>query len=416
MFNIANQKNDLQTRTSYYNHKRRLNTKGDRMKRIILVLGALALAAPLFASEPFLNPSGLVSMPTGEVRYPYEMNLSYSRSDLLHDEDDWMNKFATNRQTLSAHYSPLENLQIGASVIVDKYNEPNLGADIHYQVGKEFGNNPAVAVGVQQLGSDYVSYYAVATKHIFPDFMVHLGVGLGDYRNEGPSKEYRGLMLGAEKVMWDGFSVFAEMDSRAGNIGARMKVNDHLGFNFAISEIENWVLDGRKAPHQEARITFGVSYTDLAIPVWAFEPEVMEPPAYEETFFIRDMLPQYNEVLGAGMAFPEFTITWDKTNKEAIIKHEGTELMRLYGEKPVAKSPYYLSAFERAYLVKSRLIALVKNDLMKPVKVSALNGFYIGEVDGVVLFTVTPEDAAGNSESAKLLAEKWASVINAQLL
>lgn len=424
-----------------------------------LMLNAL-LVIPAFAGDPFMNPSGIVNMPTAYVENPGAMSLSYNSAGVLTDPQKWSAKYDQNISNLSAHFVPYANLQVGVSTVVDQARVLNVGADVHYQMLEERAGQPAVAAGGLQIGTTtQQAYYLVASKHLTPDFQASLGIGMGDYfETSGRTRYAQGLMAGVSQKLGN-LNLMAEFDGRGFQAGATYQLNKGLQLNFAAADLENLRnRDSRPANLQNPRIVFGltanesfldkplvknimptdyfaskeVSSTSVApqiVQVKANNDDVVKkldqliqavnnkPAASNTTTIVRSQdttkapsvsaneFANWYEVEGLSVAV--------KGDNEASVSYKGKEILTVYNDKVAPKTVYYLTPSERAQVIKNRLATLIVNKTLSKIQVKAVNDYYAGVANDTMVFSVTRGDSMGNGMNALELAKKWAERINA---
>lgn len=447
------------------------------IKKFMVSALVLLGSVPLLASDPFIDPNGLVHTPTGYITNPGYMALSVNNSSLFHytdanpfiDSSTWSQKYKTNQSNISAFYTPFENISVGLTSLVDVNRNTELGVNLHYQLMDESAMLPAVSFGGNMVGvSDQQGYYVVASRHVFPNLSATVGLGGGIYQNSG-SNNIKGLLLGANLDL-GALSLMTDLDGQGIQLGAKYHFTDTFAMNFGVSEFENWATRHwgdqitRAANDSLPRITLGFTLQESFV-----NKPVARIIGYDEAqaaaaktadnekslnqkldrLFTQvgstgnmdtrtinekldtiseqinrrgqlgvlassDTLPKVDSDKAISAKYPNINISIKSNAKNQItaLMLGNRELCKFFPETKQPVSTYAMSPYERAMIVKNRILTLIESRTFKPVAVSALNDTIAGISGDTLLFSVTKEDAAGHSMSASSLANEWSFRIN----
>ena len=270
-----------------------------RNRFAIALAATVYLAVPTEGATPF-QPSDLIDMPTSRVlghRVPVVTMsmLAYASAVQLHTKGG---------QSVSI------GLYDWAEVGFSAETELQFGGFAKVRINHESARLPALAIGVQNLGSEddiseygqdfyYAegqanSYYVVASKSVDiwsnVDVFVHFGMGSGRFRGyETDNSPFAGLFGGAEAWLSDDFRVSIEEDGNDTNIGASFRVNSNLLMHLALNEVEagfHWQ-DDRTSPDPKVhpKLSFGMNYLF----------DFLRPPLSRKEAKIRDIHVQQQE-------------------------------------------------------------------------------------------------------------------------
>jgi hypothetical protein len=112
-----------------------------------------------------------------------------------------------------------------------------------FRIIRETADTPALAVGVQDLGSNgVVSPYLTVSKS-FSDVGIrgYIGVGGGNFDGlfGGISKEF---ITSQRKDQLRAVELFLEADSHNMNVGAKFAIGPQARINFGLVDMRNWIL------------------------------------------------------------------------------------------------------------------------------------------------------------------------------
>lgn len=448
------------------------------IKKFMVSALVLLGSVPLLASDPFIDPNGLVHTPTGYIANPGYMSLSVNNSSLFYkdaspflDSATWSQKFTKNQSNISAFYTPFENISMGITSLVNAKSNSELGFNIHYQLMDETASLPAVSFGGNMVGvSDQQGYYVVASRHLFPNLSGTIGLGGGIFQTGGYTQNnLKGLLLGANMDL-GALSLMTDLDGQGIQFGAKYHFTDTFAMNLGVSEFEKWATRHwgdqiTRAPNDSnPRITLGftlqesfvnkpvariIGYDEAqAAAAKTAENEKnlnqkldrlfsqvgttsnMDTRTINEKLDViseqinrrgqlgvlasSDTLPKVDSDKAISAKYPNVIITIKSNAKNQItaLMLGNRELCKFFPEAKKTVSSYAMSPYERAMIVKNRILTLIESRSFKPVAVSAMNDTIAGISGDTLLFSVTKEDAAGHSMSANSLANEWTVRIN----
>lgn len=243
------------------------------MKRIMFFVSVIAIAGIVFASEPFINPSSLISAPQAYMPNQGTMQIAYNSAAFFTEKSKWTTKYDENQSNFSIFYSPYQNLQLGLSSVIDLNQNSTYGLELKYQLYDERGSMPAVAIGASQFGNTtQQTVYIVASKQFGKDTRVSLGIGNGGYLGSGSlSGWFNGAVFGIQQYVF-GVPVIMEFAGDSFNLGTSIRFNDKMSFNMAVCELENL-----RAGGMEPRFVFGFTIEE------PFEDRVVLNDVYSES-------------------------------------------------------------------------------------------------------------------------------------
>ncbi|OGI09080.1 MAG: hypothetical protein A2Y40_10765 [Candidatus Margulisbacteria bacterium GWF2_35_9] len=219
------------------------------MKKVMFLLIVVVLAGIVFAAEPFINPSGLISAPQAYMPNQGTMQIAYNSAAFFTEKSKWTTKYNENQSNFAIFYSPFQNLQLGLSSVIDVNQASTYGLDMKYQLYDERGSMPAVAIGASQFGNTaQQTVYIVASKQFGKDTRMSLGIGNGGYLGNGQvTGFFNGAVFGIEQTMF-GIPFIAEFAGDSFNAGARIRLNEKMTLNLALCELENTQAGNTKEP------------------------------------------------------------------------------------------------------------------------------------------------------------------------
>ena len=172
----------------------------------------------------------LMWTPTPHTLNPGTVSLA---ADFLQGGDNYFN----------ADLGLAENLEVGLTVEAFQ-GETTLSGRGKYQILKENGNNPSLAIGVEDISSGAISPYLVVGK-TFPAAGVqgYLGFGGNDFNGlfGGLSKNFTFSKGSGIRRM----QLFVEADSWEVNVGTRFDLSSQVQLNFGLVNMKDWILGAR---------------------------------------------------------------------------------------------------------------------------------------------------------------------------
>lgn len=377
------------------------------MKKLVLIL-LLCLVGSAYGSEPFSNPEGLVNVPSGYVQGQGTLSFSYNTATLTTDTHTWSKYYSENRSNLSVHFNPYQNLELGVSSVLDIENKTNVGMELKFQVLKEQGLSPAIAVGGNNIGIGQMQgLYMVASKKTLLDTSFSIGVGNGSFiqKSEGYSRWSKGLFVGVKTDIGN-TSLYSDLDGRGIQAGIAHQLDDNTRLNFAISEVENLFHGNTKS--SRSRFIFGLSIKE----------------SYVKKSVLNDV---YNDKYYYAIKYMERI--QDSNQMAARVILESTDMtgpaMVVLNDKPVItlypnKSSYFTEVteklialpYERAKVIANRINKLILKGELKPFEIEVVDHNYVAMSGDTAIFTVTYDDACINDMTETELSQLWASKIN----
>lgn len=121
-------------------------------------------------------------------------------------------------------------------------DETKLSVRGKFRLIRESGNNPGLAIGIQDLGLDDVSPYIVLSKNINDvDVDGYIGFGGGAYDGvfAGINKNFK---LSRKSGPLSGVDLYMEADTHGLNIGTKLAVGEQTKINFGLVDMDNWMM------------------------------------------------------------------------------------------------------------------------------------------------------------------------------
>lgn len=140
-----------------------------------------------------------------------------------------------------------EDLEVGLTAAAFPA-ETNLSLRGKYRILRENGDNPGLAVGVEDISSGDISPYLVLQKTFSQaGIQGYLGFGGGDFNGlfGGVCKNFTFAKQKGNAMK--NMELYVEADSRRVNAGARLGIGSRVQLNFGVLDMRDWMLGVRFA-------------------------------------------------------------------------------------------------------------------------------------------------------------------------
>lgn len=189
------------------------------MLLILLTTGTAALGAGL------LGATDLMVTPTANTLSPGNFGLGLN--------------FVKDRQTYgNFDFGVTKDFEIGVAAY-DNRHDTDLTLRGKFRLLRETASQPALAIGIQDIGDDDISPYLVLSKTFDSGFQGYLGAGGGSYDGlfAGLSKNFRVTGSQLKQVQ-----LLVEADSHNLNLGTKLMFKAPVSINFGFIDMDRWVM------------------------------------------------------------------------------------------------------------------------------------------------------------------------------
>jgi hypothetical protein len=114
-----------------------------------------------------------------------------------------------------------------------------------FRLIREQGNNPGLAIGVQDLGRDEISPYIVLSKNFSEaDIDGYIGFGGGSFDGVfgGINKSFKLSHSSKSSGQLSKIDLYLEADSHVLNIGTKLALSSKTKINFGLVDMDRWML------------------------------------------------------------------------------------------------------------------------------------------------------------------------------
>ncbi|TCL64736.1 exopolysaccharide biosynthesis protein YbjH [Hydrogenispora ethanolica] len=186
---------------------------------ILLATGTAALGAGLLGGTDLMVTPTADTLNSGDV----SLGLNFAENDRTYGNLD---------------FGVARDFELGVAVYDNPW-DTDLTLRGKYRLLRETASQPALAIGIQDIGADEISPYLVISKTFDGGFRGYLGAGGGSFDGlfAGLSKNFRVTGSQLKQVQ-----LLVEADSHNVNLGTKFMFKEPVSINFGFIDMDRWVL------------------------------------------------------------------------------------------------------------------------------------------------------------------------------